>query len=91
MVEGVAVPLLARKYFPRELYEVLKALAERELSTMEIARVAGVSHTFLLGVLPSLEDGGVCVCCEGTNRQAYEVRQAHGRGAILTSSLRGVP
>ena len=78
------MPLLAKKYFPRELYEVLKALDGRELSTMEIARVAGVSHTFLLSVLPSLEDGGFVSVAKGqTDRRLKYAKLTDGGVCLL--------
>ena len=81
------MPLLAKKYFPRELYEVLKALAERELSTMEIARVAGVSHTFLLGVLPSLEDGGFVSVAKGQTDKRLNYAKLTDGGRYLLHTL----
>ena len=81
------MPLLAKKYFPRELYEVLKALAERELSTMEISRVAGVSHTFLLSVLPSLEDGGFVSVAKGQTDKRMRYAKLTDGGRYLLQAL----
>ena len=81
------MPLLAKKYFPRELYEVLKALAESEMSTMEIARVAGVSHTFLLSVLPSLEDGGFVSVAKGQTDKRMKYAKLTDGGRYLLQAL----
>jgi len=79
--------VLVRKYFPRELYEVLKALGEKELTTMEATGVAGVSHTFLLNVLPSLEMGGFISASRGqTDKRKTLIRLTDG-GRYLLQAL----
>lgn len=50
---------LVEKYFPSELYAVLKLLdLEREATIMQITETAGVSHSFLLNVMPLLKHNG---------------------------------
>lgn len=87
MLEGVAMSLLVGKYFPRELYEVLKALGESELTTMEAKSVAGVSHTFLLNVLPSLESGGFVSVSEGKTDKRKKLLRLTDGGKLLLDVL----
>jgi len=79
---------LVEKYFPRELYDVLKALErEGEATTMQISELAGVSHSFLLGVLPSLKDKGFVSVLRGqTDKRQKLVRLTDG-GRFLLHAL----
>lgn len=78
---------LTKKYFPKELYDTLMALSKGEGEVMEISRVAAVSHTFILHVLPFLEDAGFVTISRGkTDRRKKFVRLTDG-GAFLVDVL----
>jgi len=79
---------LVDKYFPKELYEILKSLdGKGEITTMEVSRVAGVSHSFLLNVLPSLKnDGFVSVVKGKTDKRKKFVKLTDG-GSYLLEAL----
>ena len=83
----VSLSILLEKYFPKELYAILSALSDRELTAMEICRVAKVSHGFLLGVLPSLRFGGFVSITKGqTDKRVKHVRLTDG-GRYLLEAL----
>lgn len=53
----------------------MRALGERELTTMEVSRVAKVSYTFLLNILSLLKAEGILYIIESkTDRRVKFVR-----------------
>jgi len=76
---------LIERYFPNELYDVLKALEkEKEATTMEISEIAGVSHSFLINIIPSLKDKGFISVVKGkTDKRKKFVNLTDGGRHLL--------
>lgn len=57
---------------------------EGQITTMEISRLAGVSYSFLLNVLPSLKDKGFVSVVRGeTGKRLRFVKLTDGRRYLL--------
>ena len=61
---------LSERYFPEELYSVLKVLDVKEgLFTKQILEVAGCSEGFLVNILQILKHKGFITVTRGTDRR----------------------
>ena len=83
----VALDHLVRRYFPKELYDTLVALGRGEGEVMEVSRVAGVSHTFILHVLPFLEDLGFVTVTHGKRDKRKKYLRLTDGGEFLMEVL----
>jgi len=79
---------LVERYFPKELYDVVKSLdKEGEATTMQISELAGVSHSFLINIIPSLRDGGFVSVVRGKKDKRKKLVKLTDAGSLLLDAL----